>query len=438
MIARSVAQAMAGVMPAMMAQIQEGSSAAATAMMTQIQAGSAAAAAAAATAATAAANNHHPQGQAGDNTDRHYKSFTNAKPPSYGGSEGAAGLLQWFEKLESTFEMCGCPEGLKVRFASGMFAKRALTWWNNQIKAQTREVLQAQPWAVFKESVTEEFVPEAERQKLEYEFWTLQLKGSDYAKYTERFHELALLVPHLVTPESRALSMYARGLPESVRAVVIGSSHTLQAAIHLTARLIEDAIRAGSMISATPETTSSKDTRASKKRKATNYAATVPAGAPIPAPAQPIPQNLHARNPPPVAQVRRGYTGPHPQCNTCRYHHPAQAPCYRCDNCQRIGHLARNCRSPPAVAAPHAQAPAANNPRGCHHCGVLGHFRNQCPQLVANIPAARGRAYVMGAAENDQALEIVEGTFLSNTSFVSVLLCTSADANLASYELHID
>ena len=118
MIAQSVAQAMAGVMPAMMAQMQEES---------------ATAAAATATAAVAAANSAQAQvqGPADDNTDRYYKSFINAKPPSFGGSEGAAGLLQWLEKLESTFEMCGCPEGLKVRFASDIFTKRALTWWNN-------------------------------------------------------------------------------------------------------------------------------------------------------------------------------------------------------------------------------------------------------------------------------------------------------------------
>ncbi|GJR64355.1 putative reverse transcriptase domain-containing protein [Tanacetum coccineum] len=44
--------------------------------------------------------------------------------------------------------------------------------------------------------------PSNEMEKLENEFWNLKMVGANHAAYTDKFHELAKLVPHLVTPES--------------------------------------------------------------------------------------------------------------------------------------------------------------------------------------------------------------------------------------------
>nr|GEX63294.1 reverse transcriptase domain-containing protein [Tanacetum cinerariifolium] len=44
-----------------------------------------------------------------------------------------------------------------------------------------------------------------EMQKLETELWNHTMFGVGHAAYTDRFHELARLVPHLVTPESRKI-----------------------------------------------------------------------------------------------------------------------------------------------------------------------------------------------------------------------------------------
>nr|GEU70648.1 retrovirus-related Pol polyprotein from transposon TNT 1-94 [Tanacetum cinerariifolium] len=45
----------------------------------------------------------------------------------------------------------------------------------------------------------EEFCPSYEMQKLETEFWNHAMVGADHAAYTDRFHELARLAPHLVS-----------------------------------------------------------------------------------------------------------------------------------------------------------------------------------------------------------------------------------------------
>ncbi|GKG30170.1 hypothetical protein Tco_0420068, partial [Tanacetum coccineum] len=50
-----------------------------------------------------------------------------------GGTEGAMGLCQWFEKLESVFRISDCKERDKVIFATATLQGRALTWWNGRI-----------------------------------------------------------------------------------------------------------------------------------------------------------------------------------------------------------------------------------------------------------------------------------------------------------------
>ncbi|GKC91965.1 hypothetical protein Tco_1157407, partial [Tanacetum coccineum] len=52
----------------------------------------------------------------------------------------------------------------------------------------------------FKVLMREEFCPSNEMQKLETELWNHAMVGAGHAAYTDRFHELPRLVPHLVTP----------------------------------------------------------------------------------------------------------------------------------------------------------------------------------------------------------------------------------------------
>ena len=47
-----------------------------------------------------------------------YKDFTNAKPRTFNGTGGVITLKRWIEKVESVFEICDCPEQMKVKFAA--------------------------------------------------------------------------------------------------------------------------------------------------------------------------------------------------------------------------------------------------------------------------------------------------------------------------------
>ncbi|KAJ0532443.1 hypothetical protein HanIR_Chr09g0396931 [Helianthus annuus] len=75
-----------------------------------------------------------------NNAPCNFKTFNSAKPSKFSGSQGATALLQWFESLESTFKHVQCPNERKVDFASSVFEKRALTWWNGVMRDSGTDV----------------------------------------------------------------------------------------------------------------------------------------------------------------------------------------------------------------------------------------------------------------------------------------------------------
>nr|GFD18437.1 reverse transcriptase domain-containing protein [Tanacetum cinerariifolium] len=60
--------------------------------------------------------------------------------------------------------------------------------------------------------------------------------------------ELARLVPHLVTPESRKIKRYVYGLTLQIRRMVATTERkTIQKAVQISGALIDEAIRNGSI-----------------------------------------------------------------------------------------------------------------------------------------------------------------------------------------------
>ncbi|PWA47187.1 reverse transcriptase domain-containing protein [Artemisia annua] len=96
---------------------------------------------------------------AGTSTNGHgcsYKTFMACKPKEFYGTEGAIGLLSWFENVEAKLSITKCAEADKVEFSSGLLQGRALTWWNNQLQTRGREAANGLSWAEFKKLLTEE------------------------------------------------------------------------------------------------------------------------------------------------------------------------------------------------------------------------------------------------------------------------------------------
>ncbi|GJR73014.1 putative reverse transcriptase domain-containing protein [Tanacetum coccineum] len=79
-----------------------------------------------------------------------YVTFMKCDPQPFKGTEGAMGLCQWFEKLESVFRISDCKERDKVKFATATLQGRALTWWNGRIASMGIDATNGTPWTKVK------------------------------------------------------------------------------------------------------------------------------------------------------------------------------------------------------------------------------------------------------------------------------------------------
>ncbi|GJU42156.1 hypothetical protein Tco_1195113 [Tanacetum coccineum] len=156
-------------------------------------------------------------GRNGGNNGCSYKTLLACNPQDYDGKGGSIGLTRSIDKIESVIENNGCAENQKVKYVASSFINKALTWWNTQVQARGREAA---------------------------------------IGYTDRFHELTKLVPHLVTPESKRIGRYINGLAPQICGMLRATQPTMiQSAIIKVGILTNEAVRCGTL------------TRNSEKRK---------------------------------------------------------------------------------------------------------------------------------------------------------------------------
>ncbi|GKC38652.1 putative reverse transcriptase domain-containing protein, partial [Tanacetum coccineum] len=120
--------------------------------------------------------------------------------------------------------------------------------------------------------------------------------------------------------------------------------------------------------------------------------------------------------------VMREYTGTTPKCTNCNLHHLPESPCRACFSCNRLGHLAKDCRVVPRMVDP-VNARNLTAARGaCFKCG--GH--------VKNGNWAREGAFMLGAEEALQDSNIVTVTFTLNNHYATILFDSGADYSFVS------
>nr|GFA70210.1 reverse transcriptase domain-containing protein [Tanacetum cinerariifolium] len=156
----------------------------------------------------------------------------------------------------------------------------------------------------------EEFCPSHEMQKLETELWNHAMVEAGHAAYTDRFHELARLVPHLVTPKSSMIKRYVYGLALQICGMVAATEpKTIQKVVQISGALIDEAVRNGSIKKVDKRGNMrepSKDKSGRDDNKSTRNGNVFPT----------------TMNP-----VERENIGTWPKCTTCNSYHTLGGPC---------------------------------------------------------------------------------------------------------------
>nr|GEZ05655.1 reverse transcriptase domain-containing protein [Tanacetum cinerariifolium] len=149
-----------------------------------------------------------------------YLDFLKCQPLNFKGTEGVVGLSQWFEKMESIYNISNCTVACQVKFATCTLQGNALTWWNSYVK------------------------------------------GIDVVAYSQRFQELALMCDRMFPEEIDKVEKYVDGLPDMIHGSVMATKpKTMQDAIEFATELMNKKINTWAELQADNKRKSDDTTR---------------------------------------------------------------------------------------------------------------------------------------------------------------------------------
>ncbi|GJY96108.1 putative reverse transcriptase domain-containing protein [Tanacetum coccineum] len=210
--------------------------------------------------------------------------------------------------------------------------------------------------------------------------------------YTDRFHELDKLVPHLVTHESKRVGRYINGLaPQICRMLRATQPATIQSAILKAGILTDEAVRCGTL------------TRSSEKRKEVEETSKQGGSWKDNKKAK-VGKGFVATAPP-----RNENVGSYSKCAKCSAYHPEGGLC-------SSEHLRNTCPKFNRAPGQAGNRLALEGNRNTRNNG------NQ----------ARGRAFSVNAVDALQDPNVVTGTFSLNDHFATVLFDSGADFSFIS------
>ncbi|GKA53567.1 putative reverse transcriptase domain-containing protein [Tanacetum coccineum] len=233
--------------------------------------------------------------------------------------------------METVFRISNCSVENQIKFSTCTLLGSALTWWNSHVKIVGHDVSYAMTWTNLKKKMTDKYHPSGEVKKLEGEMWNLKM----------------------FLKESDKIEKYVGGLPDMIhRSVMASKLKTMQDAIVFATKLMNKKIRTFAERQSENKR-KQDDNQQQQQNTGTAYAA--------------------------GSGEKKTYGGSKPMYSKCNYHHDGQcAP--KCYKCNRVGHLAHDCRST-------TNANTANNQRGTRAGGT------------GNAPA---KVYVVGRAGQTQ------------------------------------
>ncbi|GKA22197.1 reverse transcriptase domain-containing protein [Tanacetum coccineum] len=173
-----------------------------------------------------------------------YTDFLKCQPLNFKGTEGVAGLSQWFERMESVFYISNCTVENQVKFATCTLHSVTFTWLNTHVKTVGHDSAYGMPWKTLMKMMTDKYCPQNQIKKVEMDIWDLKVKGTDLISYTQRFQELALLCGRMFPKEYDKIEKSIGGLPDMIHvSVMVSKPKTMKKAVEIATELMDKKIR---------------------------------------------------------------------------------------------------------------------------------------------------------------------------------------------------
>ncbi|GJQ94140.1 hypothetical protein Tco_0005279 [Tanacetum coccineum] len=95
-----------------------------------------------------------------------YTDFLKCQPMNLKGTKGVVGLTQWFERIETVFNISNCAVENQVKISTCTLHGVALTWWKSYVMTVGQDAAHGIPWNTLMKMMTAKYCPRNEIKKL--------------------------------------------------------------------------------------------------------------------------------------------------------------------------------------------------------------------------------------------------------------------------------
>ncbi|XP_052177590.1 uncharacterized protein LOC127791653 [Diospyros lotus] len=147
------------------------------------------------------------------------KDFMALHPLEFSGGADMIEAEDWLLAVEKHLRSIGCAEAHRVRLGTFLLRGDVKQWWET---TRQRYGDGGPTWAQFVVAFNETYVPAWVKEQKVFEFVDLQQESKTVTQYETDFMALSRYAPELVTPESRRVSKFQRGLRPEIRHAMAG------------------------------------------------------------------------------------------------------------------------------------------------------------------------------------------------------------------------